>query len=142
MGDHATVYYAADLVAFYGDKVLLIDRKYEPYGKAFAGGHVDADETSRQAAAREAWEETGLPVDPDDLRMVGVYDKPDRDPRRRTVSVVYLVELDEEPAVNGADDATTAAWYPIDGVLSGLHGDLAFDHRQILSDALGIRDRI
>jgi 8-oxo-dGTP diphosphatase len=133
------VRYAADVVPVVMDAVgrlhvALIRRGWDPHKGSWAlpGGHVDAGETSRTAAARELQEETGLQVDDaEEMRLVGVFDTPDRDPRGRYVSVAYLAELgDAEDAVAG-DDAEEAEWWCTDAL-----PDLAFDHADIIRAAL------
>jgi 8-oxo-dGTP pyrophosphatase MutT (NUDIX family) len=56
--------------------VVLVRRGSEPYEGRWAlpGGFVEVGETVRQAAAREAAEETGLAVETS--RLVGVYSEP------------------------------------------------------------------
>lgn len=110
--------------------VLLIQRRHPPFAGSWAlpGGFVEDGERLREAARRELTEETGLEVG--ELELLGVYDTPGRDPRGCTVSIVYLARLDaEEPAVEGADDAADARWYPIDAL-----PELAFDHDTMLAD--------
>jgi 8-oxo-dGTP diphosphatase len=53
------------VVTLYCEHVLLVRRDKEPYrGKwSFPGGAIEPGETSREAARREALEETGLAVD-------------------------------------------------------------------------------
>lgn len=139
----APVFYAADVVLFaHRDgvpHVLLIERGWNPYqGKtAFPGGHVDAGETARAAAKREAVEETGLDLDRVPLHLVGVYDRPGRDPRGRYVGVAYTAVLPSMPAPLAADDATAARWVPLtDAVRFAHNGGFAFDHADILTDAI------
>ncbi|MEO5877549.1 MAG: NUDIX hydrolase [Streptosporangiaceae bacterium] len=78
-----TIRYTADVVCVRGDHVLLIERGWDPHKGLLAlpGGHVDAGETAVAAAVRELAEETGVGVDAADLTLIGVYDRPDRDPR-------------------------------------------------------------
>lgn len=127
------VFYTADVVALRGGSVLLIKRGWPPYEGAWAlaGGHVDAGETSRVAAARELLEETGVQVNPEDLDLVGVYDGPGRDPRGRYVTVAYTVEVPADTEARAGEDAADAQW-----VLLGTYGVLAFDHNTIVADAL------
>jgi ADP-ribose pyrophosphatase YjhB (NUDIX family) len=65
--------HTADLIAFCGNRVLLIERGWEPFKghAALPGGYVDPGEATRAAAAREAAEETALAVDPARLHRVG-----------------------------------------------------------------------
>ena len=107
-------------------RLVLIRRKYAPPGWALPGGHVEVGETVEQAAVREALEETGLRVTL--LRQFHVYSDPGRDPRRHTVSVVFVGHAAGEPMAG--DDAAGAAWFTQDRLPS----DIAFDHAQILSD--------
>lgn len=107
--------------------VVLIKRKNFPFKDRWAlpGGFVDHDENTKAAARREVKEEAGL--DLLSLRFLGVADKPDRDPRGRTISIVYEAEAKGEPFAG--DDAVEAAWFRMDDALSLT---LAFDHNEIL----------
>jgi 8-oxo-dGTP diphosphatase len=112
-------------------RVLLVQRGHPPFVGSWAlpGGFVDEGERVIEAAPRELAEETGLRVDA--LELLGVYDTPGRDPRGWTVSIVYLARMQSEPAVAGADDASDARWFAVDGL-----PELAFDHAMIIADAI------
>ncbi|MCR5574919.1 MAG: NUDIX hydrolase [Bacteroidaceae bacterium] len=114
-------------------KVLLIQRGNEPFKGcwAFPGGFMDMDETTEQCAIRELEEETGLEVS--ELQQIGAYSKVNRDPRGRTVTVVYLARVDTAVAVIGQDDAAKAEWFPLSDL-----PPLAFDHDDIMQDAIKI----
>lgn len=123
-----------DVVAIVGAparSLLLIKRSNPPFAGDWAlpGGFVDPGERVARAAARELAEETGLRLS--DLRLLGVYDTPGRDPRGWSVSVVYVAALDSAAAVEGGDDAGDARWFPADALPK-----LAFDHALIVADAL------
>ncbi|GHJ34308.1 hypothetical protein TPA0910_87410 [Streptomyces hygroscopicus subsp. sporocinereus] len=125
--------FTADVVCIRGGDVLLIERGWPPHkGRlALPGGHVD-DETSRAAAARELLEETSVHVDPEALALVGVYDRPDRDPRGRYVTAAYVVTVPAGTAARAGTDAAAVRWVPLDDALAG---DLAFDHSEIVRAA-------
>ncbi len=60
-----------------GDGRVLLGRKRQGFGTgnvAGIGGHLEAGETSVQAAVRETWEESGYTVAPQDLREAGHVD--------------------------------------------------------------------
>lgn len=117
-----------DAVIRRGDEVLLIKRKNPPHGWALPGGFVEVGESVEAAVVREAWEETGLHIR--DLRLIGIYSDPARDPRFHTASAAFSAVADGEPV--GQDDAAEARFFPLDG----LPTDIAFDHRTIIEDAV------
>lgn len=112
-------------------RVLLVQRANEPYkGKwAFPGGFMNMDETTEETARRELKEETGLTVD--DISQIGTFDRVDRDPRGRVITVAYFVVIDGIREVKGGDDAAVARWFSI-----GNLPELAFDHQKIMEVAL------
>lgn len=112
-------------------RVLLVQRANEPYkGKwAFPGGFMNMDETTEEAARRELKEETGLIVD--DISQIGTFDRVDRDPRGRVITVAYFVVIDGIREVKGGDDAAVARWFSIQNL-----PELAFDHQEIMEVAM------
>jgi 8-oxo-dGTP diphosphatase len=114
-------------------QVLLVQRGNEPFKGcwAFPGGFMNMDETTEQCAVRELEEETGLKVN--EVRQIGAYSKPDRDPRGRTITVAYLAVIDTPVAVKGQDDAAKAEWFPLTAL-----PPLAFDHSDIMQDAVAL----
>jgi 8-oxo-dGTP diphosphatase len=109
--------------------VLLIERGHEPFKNKWAlpGGFIEMDETLEKACKRELLEETGLKVEK--MTQFKTYDAISRDPRHRTISVVYFAELNKIQQVKGGDDAARAKWFPVTDL-----PELAFDHRQILDE--------
>ena len=109
--------------------ILLIERGREPFKNRWAlpGGFIEMDETLEQACIRELEEETGLQIEK--MQQFGAYDAINRDPRHRTISVVYSVELKEQKPVKGSDDAAQAKWFSLEDL-----PELAFDHAEILAD--------
>jgi 8-oxo-dGTP diphosphatase len=114
-----------------GERVVLIRRKNPPLGWALPGGFVDEGEALDAACRREMKEETGLEVQL--LEQFFTYSDPKRDPRKHTLSTVYLASATGEPT--GGDDASEARAFPRDA----LPQELAFDHGTILADYLRYR---
>lgn len=109
--------------------LLLIERGREPFKNKWAlpGGFIEMDETLEKACIRELEEETGLIVD--SMKQFRAYDTVGRDPRHRTISVIFYTELKEKAKVLGADDAARAKWFSLENL-----PELGFDHAQIISD--------
>lgn len=105
--------------------IVLIERKFPPYGWALPGGFVDVGETLERAAEREALEETSLHVRLKTL--LGMYSDPQRDSRGHTVSAVYVASASGEP--KAMDDAKNVGLYSLGNLPA-----LAFDHEKILDD--------
>ena len=126
-----------------GSEVLLVRRGGEPFKGCWAlpGGFMEMDETIEHCAVRELEEETGLRFAERDLRLVGVYSTPGRDPRGRTVTAAFRVESGERRAESGerrvengepvaGDDAAEVRWWPLAAL-----PPLAFDHADIVAAA-------
>ncbi|HEV3328383.1 MAG TPA: NUDIX hydrolase [Acidimicrobiales bacterium] len=116
-------------------QVLLVERGVSPFLGAWAlpGGFKRPDETLDEAARRELVEETGL-GEAGNLRQLGAYGDPERDPRMNVVTVAYLAVLPEVIDVIAGTDAAVAAWVRVSDVLEE-EIELAFDHASIISDA-------
>lgn len=112
--------------------LLLIKRKNDPFKDcwAFPGGFLDMDETLETAVGRELEEETCLKGI--EFTQLKTYSSLDRDPRGRTISTAFIgfTTLDN-CQVKGADDAAEAKWFNTNNLPS-----LAFDHKEIIEDAL------
>ena len=115
-----------DIIIETGLGIVLILRRNPPPGWAIPGGFIDYGESAEEAAVREAFEETGLRVEL--TRLLGVYSKPDRDPRHHTISTVFVGTASGEP--RGLDDAAEAGVFNA----GNLPGSIAFDHAEILED--------
>ncbi len=96
------------------------------HGWALPGGFVDYGESLEAAAVREAKEETSLEVQL--IEQFYTYSDPSRDPRKHTISTVYIATAQGIP--QGADDAKRAKIFTKDQ----LPNPIVFDHPRILSD--------
>lgn len=124
---------SADVVVVSEDhsSMLLIQRKKDPYAGCWAlpGGFMEMDESADLAAIRELKEETGLEVS--SVQQIGAYSGVDRDPRGRVVTVAYFATAKTTDHFAAADDAADARWFSLEEL-----PDLAFDHPQIIADAM------
>jgi 8-oxo-dGTP diphosphatase len=110
-------------------RVLLIRRKNPPFAGMWAlpGGYINMDESLEAAARRELLEETG--VNAARLEQVHTSGDPGRDPRGRTITVLYLARIDASKVKpRAADDAAEVGWHRLDRP-----PQLAFDHREMLA---------
>jgi len=109
--------------------VLLIERGREPFQCKWAlpGGFIEMDEDLEAACCRELLEETGIRIK--EIKQFRAYGGVDRDPRHRTISVIFYAFTEAELLANAGDDAAKAQWFPIDQL-----PEMAFDHLLILKD--------
>lgn len=116
-----------------GVKMLLIRRKYPPFKDEWAipGGFVLDGESLETAVERELQEETGVKINY--LEQLYTFGEPDRDPRKRVISVAYfgLVKSSQFSKLEASTDAEEAKWFSIQQLPK-----LAFDHQQILTIAI------
>lgn len=124
-----------DMVLFTREKnprILLIKRKNPPFQDHWAlpGGFMDYEEEIEDAAYRELEEETGITGI--QLEQIHAFGKVGRDPRGRTVSIVYRAVVDPSTvSVQAGDDAKEAEWFDIRKL-----PPLAFDHAEIIDYAV------
>jgi 8-oxo-dGTP diphosphatase len=111
--------------------LVLVERLNPPHGWALPGGFVDYGESVETAARREAHEETGLTVQL--VELFHVYSQPDRDPRKHTLSVVFLARATGTPQA-GDDAKHLQVFEPWQ-----IPKNLCFDHDRILNDYLNYR---
>ena len=120
-------------------EVVLIRRGGWPHaGKwALPGGFVGIDESLRRAAWRELREETGLSAAY--LEQLGAFGRPDRDPRERVITVVYIAFAPAERLeLQAGSDANDARLFYVDEL-----PELAFDHARIVGHAIErVRERL
>ncbi len=95
-------------------RVLLVKRGHPPLAGEWSipGGVLEVGETLREAAVREAHEETRLTVEP--CELLGVYDRLLRDQAQRTLYHYVLVDFlcrrtGGEPQAAG--DADEVCWF-------------------------------
>jgi 8-oxo-dGTP diphosphatase len=113
-------------------QVLLVRRRSGPHAGEWAipGGEIQAGEALRDTALRTLEEQTGL----GDVYLEQLYTfvDPDRDPRRRLITVSYFAVVPATDVVpRTTDDAEHVRWWAIENL-----PELAFDHADILHYAL------
>lgn len=132
---HLKASVTADIIIKYKDEGLVfITRRNDPFEGflALPGGYWDMEvETIQETAVREAWEETGLEIDPGKLDLLGVYSAPKRDPRGPTISTTYYTKI-EKGNLQAGDDAKAVQILTSRGELP----KLAFDHNKMIEDFL------
>ena len=115
-----------------GDRVVLVKRAHPPIQGQWSipGGVLEVGELVREAAVREAREETGLIVEAGEL--LGVFDRVLRDAQKRVQYHYVLIDFLCRP-VGGeflaASDATEVSWFTREE-LPGLN--LAEDTQQVI----------
>lgn len=114
-----------------GTDVLLM----EPFagdGWEIPGGHPEIEEEPVDAATRELAEETGVEVEPDDLRLLSVVKGP-TDQGLHYNMISYVVDYEEtEGRVTPGEEATDVKFWPVDRIFSS-PGETREIDRQVLA---------
>ncbi len=117
-----------DLVFKKGNKTLLIKR-YIPPCKGYwclVGGRVLYKERLLNAVQRQARDETGLKVKT--KKFIGIYDNPNRDSNKHSISLAYLVTPIGGKLKIGPESSEIKFF-------DKLPNRIGFDHKKILNDA-------
>ncbi len=117
-------------------RVVLVKRAHPPLQAEWSipGGVLEVGELVREAAVREAREETGLTVEP--LELLGVYDRVLRDPQQRVQYHYVLIDfLCRRVAgeLSASSDAAEVRWFTREE-LAGLN--LAEDTMEVILKGL------
>jgi 8-oxo-dGTP diphosphatase len=126
-------------------------RPYQGYW-ALPGGFIRAAESAEDAVLRELSEETALKINKNKtkLHQVGFYSTPDRDAwsfegnkkgeYRQTMSQAFAVVLQKSHNPKADTDAEDAKYFKVSDILNKKIEKkvLAFDHNQILLDAVNL----
>ncbi len=120
---------AADSILIEDGKILLIERKFDPFKGSWAipGGFLEENESLQECAIREMHEETGLSTVP--YCLVGIYSDPKRDPRG-VVAAAYLVRK-VGGTLKASSDAKSTKWFDLNSLPK-----MAADHLSIIEDAI------
>ena len=98
------------------------------------GGHFEETDQSLSAAcAREALEEIGFEVDPDELKLLTVLDDPKRDPRPgRRISVVFTIDVSSRNCLENCGPASDARAIEIREINGLTEEEIGFDHWEVV----------
>ncbi len=98
-------------------KVFLTRRQntgWEDGKYSLTGGHLDGEETAKQAAIREAKEELGVTIDPNDVQFVNVSHLITNSER---IHFTFIAKSWEgEPRNNEPEKADDGQWFDIDNL--------------------------
>ncbi|GLI09597.1 hypothetical protein YDYSG_56290 [Paenibacillus tyrfis] len=127
---HSAVY----LLLVRENKLLLLRRTntgYEDGKLSLVAGKMDGNEEVKRAAAREAWEESGVRVDPADLEVASVMHR-NSDTGEWIDFFLTVKRWEGEPYNREPDKCSEMAWYPLDG----LPEDMILHVRQAVENVL------
>jgi 8-oxo-dGTP diphosphatase len=126
-GERFRLHATSILLLIKDDKILLCRRHntgWEDGKYGFMAGHLDGDESFTKALCREAKEELGIVIKPEDLRFVHVQH------HISNKEYVYMYfaasKWRGEPSVQEPDKCDDVRWFPLDDLPKELVADTRY----------------
>ena len=123
---------------------ILLEHRQDSETWAVIGGGLMLEESLAECAAREVFEETGIKLDSEDISFYKIYDDPSRIASYpdgnvlRTISVVYRVELENEPELKCSDESRELRFFSKDELkkvtVAGTHIPIIQDYLSEISE--------
>lgn len=103
------------------DGKMLLSRRfntgYEDGNYSFVAGHLNGNETFRQAMAREAKEEAGIVIDPEKLKIIHVMHRAQENSTGERVDILMTIaEWVGEIKNNEPEKCDDLSWFLIDEI--------------------------
>jgi len=140
--DHFKFIAAVHLFFIKENKILLLRRfntGYEDGNYSVPAGHIDGNETATNAMVREAKEETGISIDPQELRMVHVMHR--KSGHERIDFFFEVTSWEGEPKNNETDKCDDLSWFLTDrlppNMVSYVHAGIKNYKNKILFSEFG-----
>lgn len=116
-------------------EILLVRRNGEPYAGQWQlpGGIASTEETMPATTSRALFERTGMEIEAGAWIMHGVYSDPDRDPRRRAVTLAYRCDVGSDGPQGWEWAGSDVRWFTVQ---QAQRLALAFDHNNIIESVL------
>lgn len=122
-----------------GPHHLWVVRRQDTGLLALMGGFTEVGETSLETVHRELMEEMSITLPQDQVpQLFGVYNDPQRDARRHTTSVVFMVDIPADAKPKAGDDATNVLRIGLGDVEKN---DFFIDHKTIINDYIKMKQR-
>lgn len=110
------------LILYHRGTIMLLKQTKPNGGRyTFVGGTIESSEFARQTLVREAFEEAGLVLQPEDLRLAHVLHKKDRNGTR---IILYFKTIKWEGQLRNREPHKfkEAAWFPLENLPKNLSG--------------------
>jgi len=114
---HAKFPVTVHMFFFRGERILLIRRYQTGYMDghySVPAGHLDGNEPVRLAAVREAREEIGVQIDPQEIHFAGVFHRREGD--ERVDFFVHVKSWSGEPANAEPEKCDELRWVDVDAL--------------------------
>ncbi len=115
-GERFKLYSATYLILIKDGKILLLKRfntGWQDDNYSLISGHLDGNETVADSMTREAKEESGINIQPDDLKVVHTMHRITKD--REYIDFFLIAnQWKGEPKILEPDKCSELTWYPLE----------------------------